>query len=137
MVHGRWRRQSISVTGSEGGGGGNDRDARRWLGGPILGGGERGNLPWNVLHGGGRLAEGERRGGHRLVVVATGSGLGEKSGAQAVLTVALAAQSRGWRCRATVVRPWTPVASDTLPGATALLTRWSRPVLEEGVAPAA
>jgi hypothetical protein len=60
-----------------------------------------------MLHGGGRSAEGERREGHRLVVVATGSGLREKSGAQAVLAVALAAQSRGWRCRAMVVRPWT------------------------------
>jgi hypothetical protein len=31
----------------------------------------------------------------------------------------------------------TVVASDTLPGATALSTRWSRPMIEEGVAPAA
>jgi hypothetical protein len=41
-------------------------------GGLILGCGERGNLMWNVLHGGGWAAGGERRGGHRPVVVATG-----------------------------------------------------------------
>jgi hypothetical protein len=63
------------------GGGENGRDACRRLGSLILGGGERGNSPWNVLHGGRRSARGERRGGRRPVVVATGSWLGEKSGA--------------------------------------------------------
>jgi hypothetical protein len=85
------------------GGGENGRDARQRLGGPILGDGERGNSPWNVLHGGGQSSGGERRGGHHPEVVATDSWLREKSGAQVVLTVALAGQSRRQRCWATVV----------------------------------
>jgi hypothetical protein len=40
-----------------------------------------------VLHGGGRAVGGERRGERHPVVVAPGSWLGEKFGAQAVLTV--------------------------------------------------
>jgi hypothetical protein len=56
---------------------------------------------------GGRSARGERRGGHLSVVVATGSWLGGKSGAQAVLAAASAGRSRSRRCRATVVHPWT------------------------------
>jgi hypothetical protein len=54
-----------------------------------------------------RSAGGERRRGRHLMVVATGSWLGEKSGAQGVLTMASMGWSHGQRCRATVVRPWT------------------------------
>jgi hypothetical protein len=72
-----------------------------------LGGGERRNSLWNVLHDDGLSAGGERRGGRHLVVVVTGSWLREKSKAQAVLTVASTGRSHGQRCRATVVRLWT------------------------------
>jgi hypothetical protein len=69
-----------------------------------LGGGERGNSPWNMLHGGERSAGGERRGERRPVVVVTGSWLGEKSGAQVVLAVTSVGRFCGRRCRSMWMR---------------------------------
>jgi hypothetical protein len=137
MAHGRWRRRPIPVTGGERGWG-------KWLRctpvarGSNFGWWREGKLtvecaPW-------RRAGGQRRtawrasssgGGDRLVarreVRSTGGAHGGVSGAI----------------------PWpevpgnggapmdTAVASDTLPGATALSRRRRQPMLEEGVAPAA
>jgi hypothetical protein len=105
MAHGRRRRRPILVTSDE-------RGLGKWLRCTLMAQGydfgwreakltvER--APWWR-----RSAGGERHGGHHLVVVVTGLWLGEKSGAQAMLTVASMGRSCGQRCRAMVVCPWT------------------------------
>jgi hypothetical protein len=55
------------------GGGENGQGARRWHGASILGSGEEGNSPKNVLHGGGQSTGGNGGERHRPVVVVTDS----------------------------------------------------------------
>jgi hypothetical protein len=109
------------------GGGGNGRDPRRRLEGLILGSGERGNSPWNVLHGGKRSSDG---GGDWLMAQREVRSIGGAHGG--VGRVVLWPEVLGDGSAPMD----TAAASDTLPGATALLISRSQPVLEEGVAPA-
>jgi hypothetical protein len=135
MAHRRRRRRPIPVTDGERGWGKWPRGTSTARGSDLGRWREREltmeHAPWRQ-----RSAGGERRGGRHPVVVANGSGLREKSRAQAVLTVALAGQSRGRRCRAMVVHLWTRRRLRIL-SPTPLLCRCVRasPCLREGWCP--